>query len=274
MENVWLEIIVEGEKLAPVQIIRDGNFSIQDDMNVQSLAIKFKEKTTLLNISIIGYKGENLSSANKFFEKKKHFDRVNNLSYYLSRVIAGNAYTSAKINVFYNIIDSETVCVGFVSQKFESFKVDVKVVDPEIQTKIAQENGDSFISDITAKEIFTSNYINFTPLIPELLTDKLSDEWENVIKLIPNSQNLFKLYISYKYNPKGLLGLVKSWGVKYDMCKLYPKALVDLNKYYISEDELQHNELYGVISPCWTIWIEDNGKRLEKVIAKGILNPL
>lgn len=274
MNNVWIETVIEGKKLAPVQVVQDNRLSVGDDMNMQSLAVQIKEKVGALNLTIIGYRGSTFSSSSVFFSKKKNMQRSNSFTFLLSRLFAGNSITSANVNVFYNIVDSETICVGFVSQKFESARVYVKVVDSTYGSPISKEGIDRTTIQKSAKELFVSNYNRFSSLMQELLTDKLSSEWVNIIMSIPDSHSLLELYSSYKGNPEMMLELMKAWGVKYDKCKSYPQELVNTDYYNIVEGGFDKSEIFSVISPCWTIWLDDNGHRIERVISKGSLKSI
>ena len=82
----------------------------------------------------------------------------------------------------------------------------------------------------------------------------------------------FKKYTS---NLDTWLKLLCSWGVKQDGCKQYPGMLIRTG-YYITEDNvaIEQERNYKVIVPCWTMWIEENGKRVEKLLSKGLVKAI
>ena len=46
--------------------------------------------------------------------------------------------------------------------------------------------------------------------------------------------------------------------------------------YYAIDDmiSIEEERNYKIIVPCWTIWVEENGKRIEKLVSKGVVKAL
>ena len=79
-------------------------------------------------------------------------------------------------------------------------------------------------------------------------------------------------FSKYKDNLEIWIKLLQSWGLKKDGCKEYPGILVDLNRYDIVDNkQLYEDANYIVLSPCWTMWIESDGIKTEKIVSKGII---
>lgn len=188
----------------------------------------------------------------------------------ISRMIGEHTKEQISIEIFFNDT-KEGLCIGFLSSKLKPARY---LVNNDYRGGKQVEVTTQVSNVLLAKEIFVSNYAVFSDLL--MLTQKTDNEWkskwEQVIASIPNSSDLQIELTRYKDNLEAWIKLLQSWGLKKDGCKQYPGILVDLDRYDIVDNEqLWDGANYIVVSPCWTIWIEFNGIKTEKIVSKGIL---
>ena len=188
----------------------------------------------------------------------------------VNRMLGGYIKEQISIEIFFN--DSkEGLCIGFLSSKLKPARY---LVNDDYRGGEQVEVAPSASNVLSAKEIFISNFAVFSDLL--MLTREIDNEWglkwEQVIASIPNSSDLQIEFSKYKDKLETWIKLLQSWGLKKDGCKQYPGILVDLKRYDIVDNEqLYENANYIVVSPCWTMWIESDGIKTEKIVFKGLI---
>lgn len=181
-----------------------------------------------------------------------------------------HAQERISLDIFFNDTE-EGLCIGFLSSKF---KPAIYILNDEYRGGKQVEATPQVSNVLSAKEVFVSNYAFFTDLLklPQENDKEWVSKWERVISSIPNSSDLQVELLKYKDNLETWIKLLLSWGLKKDGCRQYPGLLVDLNRYDLMDNEqIQENSNYIVVSPCWTIWIDANGTKVEEIVSKGIL---
>ena len=186
-------------------------------------------------------------------------------------MLGGHTKEQISIDIFFNDT-KEGLCIGFLSSKLKPARY---LVNDDYRESKPFEVAPRVSNVLSAKEIFISNFTVFSNLL--MLTQETDKErrfkWEQVIASIPNSSDLQIEFSKYKDNFEIWIKLLQSWGLKKDGCKQYPGILVDLNRYDIVDNkQLYEDANYIVLSPCWTIWIESDGIKTEKIVSKGIIN--
>lgn len=125
---------------------------------------------------------------------------------------------NVKIDIFYNKAENNGVCVGFVSQYFQSNKYIVTLGNLANESEIRLHPNDSFIGQVKSTESQSENYIDakdcflknvekFCEVIP--LTsiqkdNKIVSEWEKIIISLPLSSSLYADFLTKKVHIKSV----------------------------------------------------------------------
>lgn len=285
MKNVWTEVTIGGQKMPIVQLSNNGRLCLASDMNMQSCILRTKQSISKISVQIKLYKGESVESLQ--YLKDVNIELVREKSFFsvLGRMVGRNGLMNVKIDVFYNKAENNGICIGFISQYFQSNKYIVTLGNLANESEIRLYPNDSFIGQvkstesqpenyIDAKDCFLKNVEKFYEVIP--LTsiqkdNKIVSEWEKIIISLPLSSSLYADFQSYKQNLSAWLLHLKSWGLKQDTCKEYPGCLIDTQRYFTKDGSIDPNKQYVVLSPCWTLWKNGEGKNEEIVVSVGLI---
>lgn len=285
MKNIWTEVIIGNQRLPIVQLSDNGQLCIASDMNMQSYVLKTQQSVSKILIKIRIFEGDNVNALQPLKEAKLELSREKSISFFLGRLIGGNGIMNIKINVFYNKADSHSICIGFVSQYFQSNKY-IVFLDLSTEDSIemlqhhnskldnSENNEKSKENPPDAKDCFIRNIDKFAELIP--LTSiqknkKIVAEWEETILSIQQSSALYADFLNYKQNLDVWLLHLKSWGVKQDSCKEYPGCLIDSQRYFTEDGAFDTEKQYVVLSPCWTLWKNNGSKNEEVIVSVGLI---
>lgn len=285
MKNVWTEVTIGGQKMPIVQLSNNGRLCLASDMNMQSCSMRVKQSVSRIPVQIKLYEGETVESLQSVKDVNIELVRESSFFSVLGRLVGGNGLMNIKVDVFYNKADNNGVCIGFVSQYFQSNKYIVALGNITNDSEIKQHSSDSFVghtlnpdkqseSYISAKDCFIENVEKFCEVIP--LTsiqkdNKIIAEWEKIIVSLPQSSSLYADFQSYKQNLSAWLLHLKSWGLKQDSCKEYPGSLIDSERYFTKDGGIDPNKQYVVLSPCWTLWKNCDGKNEELIVSVGLI---
>lgn len=272
MKRYWLYIRIGNKEIKPI-LIFDG-YSACTALSMKSLSCVINSLHITSDILIeFEYIEDNNETKRLVYKDSISLIKRNNIvDAFLGNILRGNATNKVTVEIFFNQTE-EGLCVGFLSNKFKPTKyiVNNKYRREEI---VKQEQQ---ISDIlSAKTIFILNHHVFSDLLVSIDTKTMNNEyisqWEQRINSLSNSSDLLLVFNKYKNDFSAWIKLLLSWGLKKDGCKQYPGLLVNLDRYNLAENNrINPSANYQVISPCWTIWIEQNGIKTEKIVSKGIL---
>lgn len=284
MKNVWTEVTIGGQKMPIVQLSNNGKLCLASDMNMQSCVLRTKQSVSKIPVQIKLYKGESVESLQSLKDVNIELVREKSFFSVLGRIVGGRGVMNVKIDVFYNKADNNGVCIGFVSQYFQPNKYIMTLGSLANESEIRQHSND-FIGQtkstesqlenyIDAKDCFLKNVEKFCEVIP--LTsiqkdNKIVAEWERIIISLPKSSSLYADFQSYKQNLSAWLLHLKSWGLKQDTCKEYPGCLIDTQRYFTKDGSIDPNKQYVVLSPCWTLWKNVEGKNREIIVSVGLI---
>lgn len=275
MSKSWIQIKIGSKVFAPIMIY-DGTAACHvNTMPTLSCTLKFPQRILEIPIEFTYLKGDGISGKEYFRESIK-MSREKGLVNTISRIFERDRINIVKIDIFFNK-NEEGLCIGFLAPKYIPTKYIVKgeYWNSEDREK-AQDSNASF--EKLAKEIFVNNYQVFNELVPltaAYADINIVDKWENAIKSIDNSDMLYMEFKKYTNNLDTWLKLLCSWGLKQDRCKQYPGILINANNYATDDNiAIDEERNYKVIVPCWTIWIEENGKRIEKLVSKGFVKSI
>lgn len=272
MKRYWLHIRIGNKEIKPI-LIFDG-YSACTALSMKSLSCIVNSSHSTSDIFIeFEYIEDNDETKRLVYKDSISLIKRNNIvDSILGKILRGNATNKVTVEIFFNQTE-EGLCVGFLSNKFKPTKYIVnnkyrgeKIVKQEQQ-----------VSDIlSAKTIFILNHKVFCDLLVYLDSNPISDEyisqWEQRIESLPNSSDLLLVFNKYKNDFSAWIKLLLSWGLKKDGCKQYPGLLVNLDQYNLADNnQINQSANYQVISPCWTIWVEQNRIKTEKIVSKGIL---
>lgn len=288
MNGIWTEIIIGDQILSKVQLLDNGSLCVSSDMNMQSCVLKVPQNISKLSVTIRVL--ESIDILKPLEEIKLELLREKSISSFWGKLLGGSTLMETKINVFYNKADEHSICVGFVSQHFQPSKYVISLNhfcggDQEINTTHIHKESDEDTHEsqkneyTNAKDCFINNIDKFEKLI--LLTsirreigesaEKVSADWENAILSIRQSNSLHAEFLKYKQNLDAWLLHLKSWGLKQDLCKEYPGAIIDSHKYYKIDGSIDIEKQYVVLLPCWTLWKTSNGKSEEIIVSVGLI---
>ena len=272
MKKYWLHIRIGNKEIKPI-LIFDG-YSACTTLSMKPLSYIVNSSHNTPNILIEFEYIEDYNESKRLVDKDSIslIKRNNFVDAILGNILRGNATSKVTVEIFFNQTE-EGLCVGFLSNKFKPTKyiVNNKYRGEEIAKQEQQ------VSDIlSAKTIFILNHQVFSDLLVSLDSNPVSDEyisqWEQRITSLPNSSDLLLVFNKYKNDFNAWIKLLLSWGLKKDGCKQYPGLLANLDRYNLADNnQVNQSANYNVISPCWTIWIEQNGIKTEKIVSKGIL---
>lgn len=271
MKKYLLNIKIGDKKLLPI-LIYDENEPCKAS-SMKNLSCTLSTKQSNLNIPVVFEYYDNSDNVVKLIHKEsinlvKQKSIINNI---LNKILGGHTKEQIKIEVFFNDT-KEGLCIGFLSSKLKPARY---LVNDNYRGGKQVEVTPQVFNVLSAKDIFVSNYAAFSDLLTRTQeTDhNWCSKWEQVIASVPNSLDLQIEFSKYKDNLEIWIKLLQSWGLKKDGCKQYPGILVDLNRYDIVDNkQLYEDANYIVLSPCWTMWIESDGIKTEKIVSKGIIN--
>lgn len=274
MKKYWIQIKIGKKKISPV-LIYDGIKACQTNtMPALSCTLIIPRRLSIVPIEFSYLEGEGDESNGKScFTESINMPRETGFVNILGTILGGNSDQQVKIDIFFNEND-ERLCIGFLANRFQPVKYIVKGEYWKVNKDETSQPPVSIIGK-PAKDVFVNNFLEFGKLLPitaahaDLL---IVDKWRDTIKSIEDSDMLLVEFNKYVDNLDTWLKLLCSWGLKQDGCKQYPGMLINTDNYITENNVLIEQELsYKVIVPCWTIWIEENGKRTERLVSKGII---
>ena len=272
MKRYWLHIRIGNIEIKPI-LIFDG-YSACTAISMKSLSCIVNTSHNTPNILIeFGYIEEYHETKQLVYKDSISLIKRNNIiDAILGNILREKTTTQVTVEIFFNQTE-EGLCVGFLSNKFKPTKYIVNnKYREEKNVKQSQQ-----VSDIlSAKAIFILNHYAFSDLLASIDTNTINNEyisqWEQRIDSLPNSSDLLLVFNKYKNDFSAWIKLLLSWGLKKDGCKQYPGLLLNLDRYNLADNyQINQSANYQVISPCWTIWIDQNGIKTEKIVSKGIL---
>lgn len=275
MKKYWLHIRIGDKIISPI-LINDG-YSVCTALNMKTVSCLLNASDNLSKLPIVFEyieEGEHTKRCVHkdiiFLEKETH-----NLASALRKIFKLNINIKANVEIFFNDTE-EGLCIGFLASKFKPVKYLVNnIYRGQNTVDVTNKVLINAQSSLSAKDIFILNYSVFGELLShasDTVSDDYISKWTQKIASIPQSSNLQTEFSKYQNNFNSWIKLLLSWGLKRDGCKQYPWILVDLKRYnLIDNDQIEENLNYQVISPCWTIWIDQNGIKTEKIVSKGIL---
>lgn len=275
MSKSWIQIKIGNKVFAPIMIY-DGVVACNiNTMPTLSCTLNIPQRILDIPIEFTYLKGEKTSDK-ECFRESINLKRETGLINTISMIIGRSRTNIVKIDIFFNE-NEEGLCIGFLAPRYLPTKYIVKGEYRNSNDKnTCQES--VIPNGKPAKDVFINNYPIFSELLPITTshTDiNIVNKWENTIKSIANSDMLLMEFKKYTNNLDTWLKLLCSWGLKQDGCKQYPGMLIRTG-YYITEDNvaIEQERNYKVVVPCWTIWIEENGKRVEKLLSKGLVKAI
>lgn len=272
MKRYWLHIRIGNIEIKPI-LIFDG-YSVCTAISMKSLSciVKITHNTPNLLIEF-GYIEEYNETKRLVYKDSISLIKRNNIvDAILGNIIRGNTTTKVTVEIFFNQTE-EGLCVGFLSNKFKPTKY---VVNNKYRGEKTVKQKQQVADILSAKTFFILNHHVFSDLLVSIASDTINNEyisqWEQRIASFPDSSDLLIVFDKYKDDFSAWIKLLLSWGLKKDGCKQYPGLLVNLDRYDLADNyQINQSANYQVISPCWTIWIEQNGIKTEKIVSKGIL---
>ena len=274
MDKIWLQIKI-GKKVFDPILIYDGVAACHsNEMPTLSCTLNIPQRIVDIPIEFVYTKGD-CTCDKECFRESINMSREKGFVNTISMILGRNRNNIVKIDIFFNE-NEDGLCIGFLASRYLPTKYIVKgEYWNRKDGKISQE---SIPLGKPAKDVFINNYQVFNELLP--LTAAHADinivnKWENAIKSITDSDMLFMEFKKYANNLDTWLKILCSWGLKQDGCKQYPGMLINTDYYAIDDMiSIEEERNYKVIVPCWTIWVEDNGKRIEKLVSKGVVKAL
>lgn len=270
MKRYWLHIRIGNIEIKPI-LIFDG-YSACTAISMKSLSCIVNTSHITPNILIeFGYIEEYQDTKRFVYKDSISLIKRNNIvDAILGNILRGNSTTKVTVEIFFNQTE-EGLCVGFLSNKFKPTKY---IVNDKYRGEKKEKQ--QVLDILSAKTIFILNHHVFSDLLVSISSDTINNEymshWEQRIASLPKSSDLLLVFNKYKNNFSAWIKLLLSWGLKKDGCKQYPALLVNLDRYNLADNyQINQSANYQVISPCWTIWIEQNGIKTEKIVSKGIL---
>lgn len=275
MSKSWIQIKIGNKVFAPIMIY-DGVVACNiNTMPTLSCTLNIPQRILDIPIEFTYLKGEKTSDK-ECFRESINLTRETGLINTISMIIGRSRTKIVKIDIFFNE-NEDGLCIGFLAPRYLPTKYIVK-------GEYRNSNGKNIRHESIipngklAKDVFINNYPIFSELLPITASHadiNIVNKWENTIKSIANSDMLLMEFKKYTSNLDTWLKLLCSWGVKQDGCKQYPGMLIRTG-YYITEDNvaIEQERNYKVIVPCWTMWIEENGKRVEKLLSKGLVKAI
>ena len=274
MSKSWIQIKIGKKVFAPV-MINDGIAACHTStMLTLSCTLSIPQRIVDIPIEFIYTKGEE-TSAKECFRESINMSREKGIVNTISMILGRNRTNIVKIDIFFNE-NEDGLCIGFLASRYLPTKYIVKGEYWNSKDSITRQ--ESIPIGKPAKVVFINNYHMFNELLP--LTAAHADinivkKWEKAIKSIEDSDMLFIEFKKYADNLDTWLKLLCSWGLKQDGCKQYPGILINIDNYTTDDMiPIEEERNYKVIVPCWTIWIEENGKRIEKLVSKGLVKAI
>lgn len=274
MSKRWVQIKIGKKAFAPV-MIHDGITACHaNTMPTLSCTLSIPQRVVDIPIEFIYTKGDGTNDK-ECFRESINMSREKGFVNVISMILGRNRTNIVKIDIFFNE-NEDGLCIGFLASRYLPTKYIVK--GEYWNGKDNKTSRESVFNGKPAKDVFVNNYQMFNELLP--LTAAHADiyivnKWENTIKSIEDSDMLFTEFKKYTDDLDTWLKLLCAWGLKQDGCKQYPGILINTDN-YASDDmiSIEEERNYKVIVPCWTIWIEENGKRIEKLVSKGVVKAI
>lgn len=255
---------------SPIMIF-DGSLACHSNtMPTLSCTLNIPRRIVNVPVDFIYQEGDT-PNGKEIYRDRINLSREKGIVNTLSMILDGNRVHPVRIDIYFNE-NEEGLCIGFLASRF----IPIKYVVKGDYWKITDAPHSSTVPiGKPAKEVFVNNYQRFGELLP--LTAAHADidivyKWENVIKSIVDSDLLLHEFKKYADNLDTWLKLLCSWGLKQDGCKQYPGILINSNNYSTDDNlAIDQERNYKVIVPCWTIWVDENGKRTEMLVSKGFV---
>lgn len=270
MKKYLLRIRIGNKELLPILIYDGGKVNKASSMKTLSCIVNTLQNRLVVPVEF-EYIEDTDGEVKSICKESIALQRQRNfITTVVNRMLGGHTKEQISIEIFFNDT-KEGLCIGFLSSKLKPARY---LVNDDYRESKPFEVAPRVSNVLSAKEIFISNFTVFSNLL--MLTQETDKErrfkWEQVIASIPNSSDLQIEFSKYKDNFEIWIKLLQSWGLKKDGCKQYPGILVDLNRYDIVDNkQLYEDANYIVVSPCWTMWIESDGIKTEKIVSKGII---
>lgn len=270
MNKSWIQIKIGKKVLAPIMIYDGITACHTNTMPTLSYTLNIPQRIIDIPIEITYIKEDGICNK-ECFRESINMSQEKGIVNAISMLLGRNRTNMVKIDIFFNE-NEDGLCIGFLAPRYIPTKYIVKDEYRNNSDRKASQNFNAPTGK-PAKDVFVNNYQLFSELLPLTVahTDiNIVSKWENTIKSIVDSDMLFIEFKKYVDNLELWLKLLYSWGLKQDRCKQYPGALINIEN-YITEDNIaiEQERIYKVTVPCWTIWIEENGKRIEKLVSKG-----
>lgn len=275
MSKSWVQIKIGNKVLAPIMIY-DGTVACHiNTMPTLSCTLNISQCILDIPIEFTYLKGDGISGKEYFRESIK-MSPERGLVNTLSRIFGSRRTNIVNIDIFFNK-NEEGLCIGFLCPRYIPTKYIVKGEHWNNEDRKKEVDSNALCGK-PAKEIFVNNYQEFKDLLSLTAAhadSNILDKWEKAIKSIENSDLLYMEFKKYTDNLDTWLKLLCSWGLKQDGCKQYPGILINTDNYATDDNiAIDEERNYKVIVPCWTIWIEENGKRIEKLVSKGFVKSI
>jgi len=275
MKSIWVKINI-GDKAIPPLKLYDDEFDVhQTHLQPRDVHVR-PYNNGFIPVIISFYSGSNTEIKDKISETNLRLERIRNIVFYLGNLLGKAFQGNVDVSVFFNV-NEEGLCIGFLAQGYTPLKyvVPANIVAVNHGEKSKQSTFD--LNQPSAKEIFISNIMAFSGIIPETQLNQnpnIVEEWRTIINNLPvNGTSLLVEFEKYKSRLDLWLNLLSSWGLKRDKCSKYSGLLVSSER-YVTENgsDIDEDANYEVLSPCWSLWKED--KREDSVVSRGILKKI
>lgn len=275
MSKIWIQIKI-GKKVFPPIMIYDGVTACHTNtMPTLSCTLNIPQRMVDIPIEFTYIEGDGTNDKESYHDTI-YMSREKGFINTISKILGGNRANIVRMDVFFNE-NEDGLCIGFLAPRYIPTKYIVKGECWNNNDREAMPNH-NVPRGKPAKDVFINNCHMFRELLP--ITAARADinivnKWENTIKSIVGSDMLLMELKKYSNNLDTWLKLLCSWGLKQDGCKQYPGVLINTDN-YITDDNIaiEQERSYKVIVPCWTIWIEEDGKRIERLVSKGFVKAI
>lgn len=273
MNKYWIQIKIGQTCLNPILIFNGDSACHSNTM--PTLTCTFNTPHLFMDVPVeFIYQEENSVGNKEIYHESINLLREKGIISTLNMILGGKRATNVKVDIYFNE-NEDGLCIGLLAPRFLPARYVVKNEFWRACHKETIQTSKSIVSK-SAKEVFVSNYMKFSELLPLTIAQKedgiIIDKWEEVIKSIEGSEILLTEFRKYADAIDTWLKLLCSWGLKQDGCKRYPGMLINKD-YYMTDDNvaIEPDSNYNVIVPCWTFWVNENGKCIEMLVSKGIV---
>lgn len=258
----WVQIIINKLPLDPL-LIHDGQkFLSKSNFRPITCNVPVSSSQSKIEIVISYLIGEKINSLSEEGRDICYLERENKFATNIGRLFNSKRANYIHVDIFINH-NEDGLCVGFLASNYHPLKYVIKGTNNVEVTEIE-------FSTKSAKELFLSSYATFADLLPisDNTSQDLIDKWINAINSLDDSSELLSTFKKYSCDIPSWISQLCSWGLKVDKCRKYPGCLINA-EYYITDDlqPIDYEVNYDVLSPCWTIWMDNT----EKIVKTGII---